>query len=381
VSKLDQLSVPMERPQVEAAMGKPDRILRDDGRVQVWEYKLAARNQWLYELGLCPVAVLMGGCLFYPFTNTATEHHREYPYHVVLVNDRLCAWGAPLSILQKRKVCTGSGAFAEHDDPPMMRVGGVSPVVVANGPISRETVGQYQTMAVMTFADAPGVPGSGSRVSGMVTTLLLDLDVTIVERTRLEQVLNEQVVRLQHGDDADALKVGKLVGANAIVVGEVGQWESQNADKGAHVSLVLRMIDVESGQVLFSGEGQVTDPSRDEPENLTRLVAHRILGRFGTRTGLLASGRIGVNWELRELGGAKAYYVRDVVGGSPAERVGLHQGDVVLACQGRSLTNVHSEREAKQLCQVEAGQQLALEVRRGEERLVISPQAEARPGL
>ena len=79
----------------------------------------------------------------------------------------------------------------------------------------------------MLFEDAPGAQGSGSRVAGMVTTLLLDLDINMVERAKLDEVFKEQVIQLTHADDANVLKVGKLVGAQAIIVGEVQQWERQ----------------------------------------------------------------------------------------------------------------------------------------------------------
>jgi len=89
----------------------------------------------------------------------------------------------------------------------------------------------------------------------IVTTLLLDLDINMVERAKLDEVFKEQVVRLQYGDDADVLKVGKLVGAQAIVVGEVQQWERTVGEQVSRVALAFRMVDVESGVVLFNGEG------------------------------------------------------------------------------------------------------------------------------
>ena len=99
-SKLDRLAVPMTKAQVLDEIGRPDRVLRDDGRMLVWEYSLTARKQWLYELGLCPISIWFGGCVIYPFTNIAMERQREYPQHVVLVNEELCTWGPPAAILQ-----------------------------------------------------------------------------------------------------------------------------------------------------------------------------------------------------------------------------------------------------------------------------------------
>lgn len=377
-SKLDRLAVPMTKAEVVEQIGRPDRVLRDDGRLLVWEYSLTARKQWLYEVALCPLSVWIGGCIFYPFTNLALEHQREYPHHIVLVNDELCAWGTPAAILQRRRACASSGTAALGSGGMLGRP---EPVVASAGPINRDTIDRYRTMAVMSFEDAPETEGTGSRVAGMVTTLLLDLDVNVVERTELEEVFKEQVVQLRHADDAEVLKVGKLVGAQAIVVGEVQQWERTEREQLSRVSLALRMIDVESGVVLFNGEGHGTDAMADDPEGLARVIAHRILARFGSQTGLLGSGRIGVNWDLQESAGARYYLVRELRGGLPAEQAGLKVGDRVVACNGIALATVTSDREAKRLCRVEAGQALKLDVRRAGMPIELSVVAETRPGL
>jgi ribosomal protein L14 len=377
-SKLDRLAVPMTKAEVIDQVGRPDRVLRDDGRLLVWEYSLTARKQWLYELALCPLSVWVGGCILYPFTNIVADHQREYPHHIVLVNEELCAWGTPAAILQRRRACASSGTAGLGSGG--MR-GRPEPIVTGVGPINRDTIDRYRTMAVMEFENAPEAEGSGSRVAGMVTTLLLDLDVNVVERTELDEVFKEQVVQLKHADDADVLKVGKLVGAQAIVVGEVQQWERADGDHVSHVSLALRMIDVETGVVLFNGEGHGSDATADSPEGLARVIANRILTRFGSQTGLLGSGRIGVNWELQESAGARHYLVRELRSGLPAEKAGLKVGDRVVACNGAALSSVSSEREAKRLCRVEAGQTIQLDVSRAGQPIEISLTAEKRPGL
>jgi hypothetical protein len=136
-SKLDRLAVPMTKAEVIEQIGRPDRVLRDDGRLLVWEYSLTARKQWLYELALCPISVWVGGCIFYPFTNLAAEHQREYPHHIVLVNDELCAWGTPSAILQRRRACASSGTGAPG---PSGMLGRPEPVVTGVGPINRDTI-------------------------------------------------------------------------------------------------------------------------------------------------------------------------------------------------------------------------------------------------
>jgi hypothetical protein len=377
-SKLDKLSVPMTKAQVVEEIGGPDRVLRDDGRMLVWEYSLTARRQWLYELGLCPVSIWIGGCIIYPFTNIAMEHQREYPHHVVLVNDELCAWGTPAAILRRRRACETIGVQTARTAGT---AGRPEPVVTGLGPINRDTVDHYKTMAVMLLEDAPGAPGSGSRVAGIVTTLLLDLDINMVERAKLDEVLKEQVIQLTHADDANVLKVGRLVGAQAIIVGDVQQWERQEQGRTNKVSLSLRMIDVETGQLLFNGEGYLADFTTDDPEGSARLIVHRILARFGSQTGLVGSGRIGVNWELQEEKGTRFYMVRELRSGLPAEKAGLKVGDRILACNGASLAAVRTDRDAKRLCRVEAGETLQLEVRRANSPMELFVTAEKRPGL
>lgn len=376
-SKLDKLSVPMTKAAVMEEIGGPDRVLRDDGRTLVWEYSLTARRQWLYELGLCPISVWVGGCIIYPFTNVAMEHQREYPHHVILINDELCAWGTPAAILQRRRACEAAG----YQPGGMSGTGRPEPVVTGLGPINRDSIDRYKTMAVMLFEDAPQAPGSGSRVAGIVTTLLLDLDINMVERAKLDEVLKEQVIQLTHADDANVLKVGRLVGAQAIIVGGVEQWERQEQGRSNKVSLSLRMIDVETGQLLFNGEGHLVDFTSDDPEGSARLISHRVIARFGAQTGLLGSGRIGVNWELQEEQGLRFYTVRELRSGLPAEKAGLKVGDRIVACNRTSLGVARTDRDAKQLCRVEAGETLQLDVRRANQPMELFVTAEKRPGL
>ena len=235
--------------------------------------------------------------------------------------------------------------------------------------------------AVKLFDDATGAPGTGSRVTGIVTTLMLDLDVHMVERAQLDDLLQEQVIQLTHADDANALKVGKLIGAQAVIIGEVQQWERSEQERTNSVSLALRMIDVETGLLLFSGQGHLTDPTTDNPESSARLIVHRILTLFGAQAGLLGSGRIGVQWELQEERGGRFYVVKELRGGLPAEKAGLKVGDRVVACNGEPLSGIKTEREAKGLCRVEAGATLQLDVRRADQVLDVRVTAEKRPGL
>lgn len=377
--KLDRLSPSMSKDQVVTNIGKPDLVLRDDGRVTVWQYNLNASRQWLYELSLCPVSVFVGGCVFYPFTNWVATNQREHPVHLILINDQLCVWGPPLALLQKRKGCTGASVIT--DVVPNAQNREIYPATAGYGPINSKTIDQYRSMAVMTFADAPNAPGTGAKVSAIVTNLLLDLDIAIVERAKLAQVFEEQVVQLKYSDEAHALRIGKIAGAKAIVVGEVQQWESTEPDKTAKVSLTLRMIDVETGQLLFDGDGHSNDPISATPDNLARLIAHRIITRFGIKAGIIGTGRIGVIWDWREWPSSHVYLVQEISNGSPADKAGLKVGDAVIACNHVPFDSIQTERQAKRTCQIDAGQPLPLEILRGDQRLDLQPIAERRPGI
>jgi S1-C subfamily serine protease len=65
----------------------------------------------------------------------------------------------------------------------------------------------------------------------------------------------------------------------------------------------------------------------------------------------------------------------------PAEKAGLKIGDRILACNGLSLAAAPTDRDAKRLCHVEAGETLQLEVRRANSPMELSVTAEKRPGL
>ena len=380
-AKLDKLSQRMSRAAVADAIGRPQIVLRDHGGVTVWQYTMTTRQQWLYELSLCPVSILLGGCIFYPFTNSVAEDNREHPVHVILVKDELCAWGSPLALMEKRKSCGTAVLPMLADEGLGGYSANVNAVITGSGPINTDDIDRYESMAVLNFADAPEVPGSGTRVAAITTTLLLDLGISLVERTQLDEVFQEQTLQLQHAEDEKSVSIGRLGGAHAVVVGDVSEWQLLERDRTAQVSLSLRIIDVQSGRVLFGGAGHFRQPMTGTPEDLARLLVHRILSKFAIRAGLLGTGRIGVRWTLRERSGGSAYVVEEIQDGSPAQEAGLRPGDLVVACNGSSLGTVQTEREARKACRIDAGQILRLRVNRDGQPLVIQATAERRPDV
>ena len=92
--------------------------------------------------------------------------------------------------------------------------------------------------------------------------------------------MKEPVIQVMHADDAYVLKVGELLEAQAIIVGDAQHWKEYEQDRMHSVSLSLRVIDVETGLLLFSGKGHLSDPTNEDPESSARLIVHRLLARF-----------------------------------------------------------------------------------------------------
>lgn len=92
----------------------------------------------------------------------------------------------------------------------------------------------------------------GDIVSELLVTRLTGKDnITIIERGQIDQVMNElklSMLGLTEGSNAE--KVGKLLGAEAMIVGSV----SEVGDKFA---IAARHVDVETGRVAFAREVQV----------------------------------------------------------------------------------------------------------------------------
>ncbi len=98
---------------------------------------------------------------------------------------------------------------------------------------------------------------------------------TVVERARLQEIFNEQKIRLTHtpDDDADILRVGRLVGAEIVIFAEVtmrsdvvsraylGPYGGGGRSETVyHLSVAVRGVNVETGEVRWSGSATYPGP-------------------------------------------------------------------------------------------------------------------------
>ncbi len=132
-----------------------------------------------------------------------------------------------------------------------------SQVVIKHTPAQNEKV----RVAVLPFKDAPDQPGSGQVATEAFTTQLLSCpSYEIIERGSLEQVMKEQNLSVTGAiDPKTASELGKLLGADAIVVGAVTEYQARNnmIFPPAKATVSARMVRTATGTIDWSGNGTV----------------------------------------------------------------------------------------------------------------------------
>lgn len=135
-------------------------------------------------------------------------------------------------------------------------------------------------------------------IATTVMSLAQQAGHTVLERSRLDQIFKEQAIRLTHtpDDDAQILRVGKLLGADTIIFAEhtvsssvassmyVNQYGGgSRSDTVYHLSVAVRSVDVESGEVRWSGVAQYPSPITNPEAGLSYLTQSAI-ARANCRT-------------------------------------------------------------------------------------------------
>lgn len=96
----------------------------------------------------------------------------------------------------------------------------------------------------------------GRVVAGILAAELGQLEnMSIIERQRIAKVIEEQALH-QTGliDSQSAMEIGKLVGADGVVMGELTDyvaWENVGG-YGSTISFSMRMTDVQTGKVIIN---------------------------------------------------------------------------------------------------------------------------------
>jgi curli biogenesis system outer membrane secretion channel CsgG len=150
---------------------------------------------------------------------------------------------------------------------------------------------KIDNVAVIPFVDAPGSQGSGEVV---ITAAMMQLykcpGIRVFERRRLKALIDEHDLMLAMSSEAEvAAKIGKLTGADAVILGEVMQYEAQQEYGHAtfyvvsgggtehihRVGLSVRAVSVKDGRVIYSELGQ--GESKKGYSEAARIAAQRAL--------------------------------------------------------------------------------------------------------
>ena len=95
----------------------------------------------------------------------------------------------------------------------------------------------------------------GSAVSDLfVTEMLRAGRYTIVERSQMAQVLNEAELGLAGLSDRQAIEMGAMMGADAVIVGTVSEYgaSAQRGRTWPVVGISTRLVDCDTGRVVWS---------------------------------------------------------------------------------------------------------------------------------
>ncbi len=131
---------------------------------------------------------------------------------------------------------------------------------------------EKQTVAVLDFESIGSEEHLGKAVAEIMRTELVGTDrFRVVERAQIKQALQEQALQMSGATDTEnAVKIGKLLGADLIIVGSVVKI-------GNSYTVNSRMIDVKTGEAQLGRNATGTDL------NLLTSLSRELIDRlFGT---------------------------------------------------------------------------------------------------
>ena len=130
---------------------------------------------------------------------------------------------------------------------------------------------KYNRVAVLPFQDFFKLPGSGNEVADVLSFALLETGFNVIDRSQTETLLREQGAYGQSGilDASTIPKIGKILGVQAIITGVVSDYSTgivfldkeKEVPMGySNVALTIKMLDVETSQVVWAGTCKGSTP-------------------------------------------------------------------------------------------------------------------------
>lgn len=127
-----------------------------------------------------------------------------------------------------------------------------------------------------------GPKGLGSDEALLVARgALLMQGFDVVERDKLGALLKEQETQLTYGDDRSQVSVGKLVGAQLIAFVETASAAGKGYyEDGFDVSVSVRVVGVETGEVFALGKARWTQPVASPTYGIDHLATQAVMRAF-----------------------------------------------------------------------------------------------------
>lgn len=153
-----------------------------------------------------------------------------------------------------------------HDKLSKIRVAGEFEVELAVGDPVRPVAAEQAVAVLPLGRDSGQLIQGGVQLAEQITSGLSKNGVTVVERTVLNKVLEEQALAGTGQFDPDAIqRVGQLLQAQAVVTGTI-----QVNGKEANVN--VRLIAVETGKVLYAASLKSRDLNTTPARSTTRTI-------------------------------------------------------------------------------------------------------------
>ena len=142
------------------------------------------------------------------------------------------------------------------------------PGALTYDPAKVRQVGRRLTLAVLPFQGKGDSREYVEAATDRMVTQLVELRrFRVIERTKLEEVLQEQKLQVSGVvDDRTAVDVGRVAGADAIVVGSV-------AIIGSTATVSGRLIDTQSSEVIVARNARGDGTNLEDVEKLVENVA------------------------------------------------------------------------------------------------------------
>jgi len=135
-----------------------------------------------------------------------------------------------------------------------------------------------QRIGVLPFENGSQIqdPSFGNNMADLlITELMKNGNFEVITRTELAKLGNEQTFQVLYTDDAKAVETGKLLGVKYLILGKVLsadpiQKDHTNQKTGelstsvsTSILINVKMLDVETGQILFSENAEDKPPFLD----------------------------------------------------------------------------------------------------------------------